>query len=274
MTAQPRALAEVTPFPLRCLRLARLTGHLATGLAIAWLRYPHLSTQRQRSIMSKWSRKLLTILGVTIQTGTPSRSMPARCMIVSNHISWVDIFVLAASYPATFVAKSEIRRWPLIGSLCARAGTLFIERGRHSSARHVNATIAASIEGGALVTIYPEGTTTDGLSLARFHAALFQPAIDARAVIQPVALRYAYPTGRYCGAPNYVGDTSFLASLWTITAARRIVAELNFLPPIDATGQERRALAAAAQSAIAGALGVPVPGIPPETGDDLPGESL
>lgn len=194
-------------------------------------------------------------------------------MIVSNHISWVDIFVLAASYPATFVAKSEIRQWPLIGSLCARAGTLFIERGRRSSAKHTNAAMTAAIQGGALVSIYPEGTTSDGWSLGRFHAALFQPAINASAVIQPVALRYMDRTGRYCGAPNYVGDTSFMESLWRITAARHIVAELNFLSPIEAGGQERRALASAAQWAIAGALGVGAPGTPPETDDGLPGES-
>ena len=239
----------------------------------AWLFYPRTNEQQRRFAMRRWSRKLLAILGVTVRILNPPPSLPARCMIVSNHISWADIFALTSSYPAIFVAKSEIRRWPLIGALCARAGTLFIERGRRSSAKHIATTLSAAIRAGTLVSIYPEGTTTDGWRIERFHAALFQPAIDADAVIQPVALRYRDPADRYCSAPNYVGDTSFIASLWEITKAPRIVAELNFLSLIETTAQDRRGLARAAQSAIAGALGVPVPGTPPETADDLPGES-
>lgn len=189
--------------------------------------------------------------------------MPPRCVIVSNHISWMDIFVLAANYPAVFVAKSEIRRWPLVGWLCQRAGTLFIERGRSSSARRTNATIAAAIESGSLISIYPEGTTTDGKGLAHFHAALFQPAIDSQAIIQPVALRYRDRQGNYCGAPNFVGETTFLQSLWHTTAEPRILADLQFLAPITSVGRDRRTLARDAHAAIAGSLALEAGGNPP-----------
>jgi 1-acyl-sn-glycerol-3-phosphate acyltransferase len=233
------------------------------GLATARLRYPFMSAEQQRRAMRRWSGKLLSILSVVVPAEDRHHPMPPRCVIVSNHVSWMDIFVLAANYPAVFVAKSEIRHWPLVGWLCQRAGTLFIERGRSSSAKRTNETIAAAINGGSLVCIYPEGTTTDGKGLARFHAALFQPAIDSLAIIQPVVLRYRDRQGNYCGAPNFVGETTFVQSLWHITAARQIVADLQFLEPLSSADRDRRALASEAHSAIAAALALEADGNPP-----------
>jgi len=249
---------------MRCARLVRLAWHLMKGLAIASLRYPSMSAPQQRNAMRKWSRQLLSILSVLIPAEDRHHPMPPRCVIVSNHVSWMDIFVLAAYYPAVFVAKSEIRRWPLVGWLCQRAGTLFIERGRSSSARRTNETIAVAIANGSLVSIYPEGTTTDGRSLAHFHAALFQPAIESRAVIQPVVLRYRDSLGNYCEAPNFVGETTFLESLWNTTGERQIVADLQFLAPIASVGRDRRALAKDAHAAIAAELALGVEDNAPE----------
>ncbi len=218
--------------------------------------------------MRQWSNKLLSILSVTVPAKDRHHVMPSRCIIVSNHVSWIDIFVLAANYPAVFVAKSEIRRWPLVGGLCEQTGTLFIERGRSSSARRTNTTIAAAVEAGNLVSIYPEGTTTDGKNLAHFHAALFQPAIDSGAMILPMSLRYTDSRGNYCSAPNFVGETTFMQSLWHTTAEPHIVADLQFLKPINSAGRERRALAADAHAAIAVALALKQDGNQPEKGVD------
>lgn len=251
LTNHPRSSS---PFLTRCARLVRLAWHLMEGLAIASLRFPSMSALQQRGAMRKWSGQLLSILSVVIPAEDRHHPMPTRCVIVSNHVSWIDIFVLAANYPAVFVAKSEIRRWPLVGWLCQQAGTLFIERGRSSSARRTNTIIAAAIESGRLVSIYPEGTTTDGKSLAHFHPALFQPAVESHAIIQPVVLRYRDRQGNYCDAPNFVGETTFLQSLWNITAARQIVADLQFLAPIPSGGKDRRALAKDAHAAIAAEL--------------------
>ena len=114
--------------------------------------------------------------------------------------------------------------------------------------------MADAMARGALVCIFPEGTTTDGLALARFHAALFQPAVDAGAMVQPVALRYAQRNGHYSAAPNYVGDTSFLSSLWSTTSARHLVAQLSFLDPLQTAGYDRRDLARSAEAAVAAGL--------------------
>lgn len=180
-------------------------------------------------------------------------------MLVLNHISWLDIFVVNASHPATFIAKSEIRSWPLVGSLCTGVGTLYIERGKRSEVRHARQTITKAIEHGVLIALCPEGTTTFGRSLERFHSALFQPALDAAATLQPVALRYLDVAGSHTDTAAYAGESSLMDSVWTIISTRRTVAEFNLLEPISTLGQTRRSLAEMSEAAIAAALGVPVP---------------
>jgi len=189
-----------------------------------------------------------------------SRKLPERCMLVLNHISWLDIFVIDATFPATFIAKSEIRRWPVVGWLCSLVGTLYIERGKRSAARHARETVTRELERGVLIAVFPEGTTTYGRSLERFHAALFQPALDAAATLQPAALRYLDGRGQHTDAAGYVGETSLLGSAWAIVSTRRMVVELKLLEPISAGAHTRRSLADQAEAAIAAELGVPASG--------------
>src|SRR5207247_908912 len=110
------------------------------------------------------------------------------------------VFVIDARFPATFIAKSEVRSWPVVGWLCTLVGTLYIERGKRSEARRARQIIAAELRRGTLVAVCPEGVTTFGRSLERFHSALFQPALHASATLQPVALRYLDAAGRHTDA--------------------------------------------------------------------------
>lgn len=250
-------LPKPTHLVVRCLRVLRLAVHLAAGLGTMSFRFPGLSAPRRRAEVRRWSHKLLTILGVRIHAANHPAALPPCCMLVTNHISWLDVFVVLASHPSVFVAKSEIRGWPVVGWLCERAGTLFIERGNRGAARRVNAAIVAALQKGTVVSVYPEGTTSDGRRLGRFHAALFQPAIDAGATLLPLALCYTDRNGRHCSATDFVGETSFAESLWSTTSARHIVADLQWLAPVDCSGRERRELARETAAAIAAALRVP-----------------
>lgn len=268
---RPRRHRTTTPFAIRCWRLLRLSWHLVKGLWVAWLVYPRLNERHQRAAMRKWSRRLLAILAIRVRSSAPA-ALPHRCMLVSNHVSWVDIFVLASRYPAIFVAKSEIRRWPLVGTLCSRAGTVFIERGRRSAAKRTNAILSAAIARGTLVSLFPEGTTTDGRSVATFHAALLQPAIDAGAQIQPAVIRYLDAHEGYCASPNFVGETSFLESLWNITAERLVLAELQLLGAVPTLGYDRRSLASAVRAVILNAM-IRQTGMGPEKRDGPPASS-
>src|SRR5260221_13208296 len=169
------------------------------------------------------------------------------------------MLLAGVSHTASFCAKSEIRSWPMVGWLSSLVGTLYIVRGKRSEVRRARQTIAAEIERGTLIAVFPEGITTFGRTLERFHSALFQPAIDAGATLQPVALRYLDAAGRHTDAAGYVGDTSLLETIWTIVSTRHMVVEFNLLAPISVQSQTRRSLAERAEAAIAGALGVPPP---------------
>jgi 1-acyl-sn-glycerol-3-phosphate acyltransferase len=254
--------ARKTPVWRRIARLASLCVHLGRGLLIAWLRFPRLSHAARAAEKRHWSRKLLAILGISVRETNPAPDLPLRCMLVLNHISWLDIFVVDAIFPATFVAKAEIRSWPVVGWLCTLVGTIYIERGKRAAARNARSVIAEQLARGTLIAICPEGTTTFGDTLERFHAALFQPAIDADATIQPLALRYVDGSGRRTSAAGYVGETSFLESLWTILCVPRMVAEITYAEAFTPAGEDRRAVTDHAQRAIAGALRIPEPTTP------------
>ncbi|HZF20599.1 MAG TPA: lysophospholipid acyltransferase family protein [Burkholderiales bacterium] len=253
------AAGRNSPF-VRLLRFTRLVLHLLHGLAVTSLVFPWLSKPRRDERKRRWSKKLLVILSVSVRERNAPESLPERCVLVLNHISWLDIFVINARSPATFIAKSEIRDWPFVGWLCTLVGTLYIERDRPSAARKASRAIISELQHGVLIAVFPEGTTTFGRSVEPFHSALFQPALDAEATLQPIALRYLDAAGTPTDAAGYVGETSFFESVWSIVCARRIVAELNLLVPISVRGETRRSLAEKTEAAIAGALGVPAPG--------------
>src|SRR3989475_10294040 len=152
--------ATRTPIAVRFLRLARLALHLLRGLAVAWLFYPRLSEAEKDARKRRWSKKLLSILSISLREKNGQKELPDRCMLVLNHISWLDIFVIDARFPATFIAKSEVRSWPVVGWLCTLVGTLYIERGKRSEARRARQIIAAELRRGTLVAVCPEGVTT------------------------------------------------------------------------------------------------------------------
>ena len=252
-------MSTPTPLPQRLFRLARLTLHLMRALALLAVSYAGKTALQQGRMRQRWSRQLLAILHIKLESVAPPGALPERCLLASNHVSWLDIFVINAILPATFVSKSDVARWPLVGRMCTRAGTLYIERGSKSGARRANHSITRTLESGTVVAICPEGTTSHGDRLLPFHAALFQPAVDAGAAILPVALRYSDAKGQLCAGAAYVGEDSLLDSVWAIVSTRRMTASVRVEPYIAGAGLARRELAHATETAIAAALGVPAP---------------
>jgi 1-acyl-sn-glycerol-3-phosphate acyltransferase len=251
--------ARPTSLAVRASRLARLAAHLFRGLWIVHTRYGRLPLAARHRELQRWSRQLLAILNVHVHRHDVPESWPPRSMIVLNHVSWLDIFAVYAVVPGVFVAKSEIARWPLIGTLVERVGTLFIERGSRGHARKMNHRIAEKMAEGEIVCVCPEGTTTDGRTLKPFHAALLQPALEAEGVLQPLALRYVDGRGQLSLAPAYIDDQSFVSSVWTIAAAPRLGVELHFATALPTAGRHRRDLARDCENAIAARLGVAPP---------------
>jgi 1-acyl-sn-glycerol-3-phosphate acyltransferase len=171
-------------------------------------------------------------------------------MLVANHVSWLDIFAINAIVPARFVAKAEVRRWPIVGWLCARAGTLFIERARRQDTGRINETIEAALAAGDVFAVFPEGTTTDGSTLLKFHASLLEPALGARATVQPVALRFERSDGTLCTECAYDGDKTLWEALMGMTSQREILAHVCFLDPLYPEARHRRDLARESRDAI------------------------
>ncbi len=144
------------------IRSIRFVIHLCYGLAIALI-FPYLQLSARRKILQKWSRHLLNIFNVSVSfQNTGSQEQAFQGLIITNHISWLDVFVLNAVVPMRFIAKSEVRGWPIIGWLCERAQTIFIERGSARSAARINKQLVGLLECGEPIAVFPEGTTTDG----------------------------------------------------------------------------------------------------------------
>lgn len=171
-------------------------------------------------------------------------------MIVANHVSWLDVFALAAVHPARFVCKSDVRNWPLIGWLVASNEALFLERGSRSAAARLNRTILAALESGDSVAVFPEGTSSDGSLVLPFRGAMLQGAADAGKDVVPVALRYVDVSGSRSVSAAYFGDISFWQSMCRIAAARELIVELDVLPLIRTHGLDRRELARRAHESI------------------------
>ena len=234
-------------------RLARVALHLLHGLAVVWLELPRSSpTERARRI-GWWSARLLRLLGIALHAdGAPRRGAK---LLVANHVSWLDIVAIHAVCPeARFVAKADVVGWPVLAGLIAAAGTLYIRRDSKRDALHVIRDMAVALRAGATIAVFPEGTTSDGRGVLRFHANLLQAAIAAGAAVQPLALRYADDRDPVSPAAAYVGDTPLWRSLWRVARARGLVVRLQWLPERAAGSGGRRVLAHELRAAIGTAL--------------------
>lgn len=219
----------------------------------------------------RWSLELLAIAGVRLTVrGDPPGVDPRSGIVVANHVSWLDIFVIAAVSPSRFVSKSEVRDWPLAGYLATKAGTVYLERARRRDAARVNQHMQELLRAGERLAVFPEGTTTDGTRIRPFHGSLLQPAVEAGAPVFPAALRYLDEDGELSPAAPYTGDDTFVQSLRRVLAAPGIRAELTFLAPIATAGRTRNDAAREAEAAIASALRLPAPRSRPETPADPP----
>ena len=154
-------------------RLLRTICHLCVGLLTCAVIFPWIGAAGRTLHVQRWSLRLLKICRVRVEVINPHGAGSAvRALIVANHVSWLDIFVINAFEPCRFVAKADIRDWPLIGWLCAKTGTIFIARGRLRDVRRIYQQLVASLAAGERIAVFPEGTTAAQGELLPFHANL------------------------------------------------------------------------------------------------------
>ena len=230
MTAQLRAL-------VKCLRLV---AHFLRGLWIIQRRFPGMTQEQREAQVRAWAQRGLDLLAVRlVQTGRAPVAGPL--LLVSNHISWLDILVLHASCYCRFVSKADIKRWPLIGALATGAGTLYVERESRRDAMRVVHHMAESLRAGEVIAVFPEGTTSDGSSLLAFHGNLLQAALSTGTAVQPMALQFFDSRSLQISlAPCYIGEESFVRSVWRTLTVQTVVARLSFGAKQEPNGQSRR----------------------------------
>lgn len=234
-------------------RAWRVFAHLLRGLTtIVWL-FPRLSTEARNLRVQAWASVMLLRLGVTLEVrGRPPDTGPM--LLVCNHVSWLDIVVLHAAHHCRFVSKADVGRWPIVGRLATGAGTLYIERESRRDAMRVVHDMVQALREGDILTVFPEGTTSDGAVLLPFHANLLQAAISAPAPVQPVALRYLDARRGNCRAVSYVGDETLVGSIWRTLRARAIRVQVRFGSPRQPDGAHRRELAQVLRADVQGLL--------------------
>jgi 1-acyl-sn-glycerol-3-phosphate acyltransferase len=259
MTARtfPNPRSHANRAPVRVYRYVRTCVHVGAGVATTLFVFPLVSPMRKRALVKRWSKRLLRILAVDTRLHGTLSPRGGNVLVVANHISWLDIFVLNSVHPVRFVAKSELADWPIIGAMIRGAGTLFIERTKRRDTHRVNHRVAEVLAGGDVVAIFPEGTTTDGIGMLPFKSSLLQPIVEAKGHVQPVAIRYRAPDGSLSVAPAYVGDTSFAESFWQVCGVRALTVELIATTALPAHAGHRRQLARDAERSIRRVLAAP-----------------
>lgn len=223
-----------------CWRLLRLVLHIFHGLWVVAVRFPMLSPDQQQARVQVWSRELLAHAGIGLAIrGLEPVGGPV--MLVSNHLSWLDIPVLHAARYCRFISKSDVQGWPLIGALATAAGTLYIERSSRRDAMRMVHAMREALEQGEVLAVFPEGTTGNGRELLPFHANLLQAAVAAGAPVQPVGLRFVdRATGATSYVASYIGDETLVGSIWRTLCAPPIEAIVHFGMPEQAQGRDRR----------------------------------
>ena len=239
---------------MRAWRVARVGAHIAAGVATTALLFPRIRAERRRALIRRWSRRFLALMNIEARVHGAIDAHDGNVLLVANHVSWLDIVVLNAHRPSRFIGKAELARWPVVGRLIRGTGTLFIERARKQDTHRVNRRAADALAAGDVIAVFPEGTTTDGTTVLRFHGSLLQPIVDAGGHVLPVAIRYHDGHGALSLAPEYAGDTSFAASFWRVCGERRLAVELIASSPLPALARHRRELAREAEDAIRTAL--------------------
>jgi len=261
-----------TSYLVRSYRFCRLLVHVAYAVILIAFFFPQSNKEQRALVVKRWSVTLLRILNVRLDVkGKQPAATPANTMVAANHVSWLDIFLLYTQYYTRFVAKAEVRNWPVIGWLNKRVGTLFIERIRRHDVARINQKISEALSGGDCITIFPEGTTSDGTYIYTFHPPLLEPAVMSQSTLLPVALRFRDPDGEINTRVAYAGETTLMESILGVLGQQDIRAELIFTEPIPASGKSRRDLTRAAETAIVACLRLSALRRKPEISGGLPG---
>ncbi len=228
------------------LKYIRLLHAFARAFWIVWTQFPKASREQKLAHIQQWSADVLHIMDVHVNVNAVPNSWrhDAPYLLVSNHVSWLDVLIIESIQPCVFVAKSEMRNWPLVGTIAQACGVVFVDRSSPSSAKKMVDEVTHALQHGYCVAGFPEGTSSEGHVVSLFHANLFEAAIHHPVQVRPVALRYRdKTTGELCMKAVFVGDISFMTSLHRVMRADAIHVAVHAGDRLSPHGHSRRTLA-------------------------------
>ena len=234
-------------------RKARIFAHLLHGMWTVATRFPNVTPQVRMELNRAWSVEMLRRCGMQLVVHNDQARLDSGALVVGNHVSWIDIYVVNAWRPTPFVSKSEVRSWPVVGWLAQQLDTIFLQREKRGDAKRIMHELAQRLVRGELMCVFPEGTTSLGRDLLPFHSNLFQAAVSAACPVQPVCLMYEDANGRQSEAPAYIDDLTLAFTLNAMLRDTPLTAHLYVCDAI-APGADRRVLARQAQAAVETAL--------------------
>jgi 1-acyl-sn-glycerol-3-phosphate acyltransferase len=212
-------------------------------LALVRLRGP-LTPVRRALWLQSACRGVLSSLGIE---WSAEGTAPSQGLVVSNHLSYLDILICSAAMPCAFVSKTEVNKWPYFGLAARAGGTLFIDRASRASAVAVVAEMAERLKLPVPVLLFPEGTSTDGAHVLPFHTALFEPAVKVGATVTAAAVRYVIERGVPESELCWYGDAPFLTHLWKALGTPGFSARVSFGSPATYAGRRAAARVTHAQ---------------------------
>ena len=213
--------------------------HVFLGL-ICIIFFPIINRKSKKKLIKSWSLMLLRIFKINLIINKNLKKILTKknYLIVSNHISWLDIFIINAAYPVAFVAKHSISKWPVLSWLVRASETIFIDRKRITKIKETSKEIEHFLENKGSICIFPEGTSTDGSKLLNFKSNLLQTAINKNISVLPIAIQYLH-NQNYCSAPGYYGDLTLLDSIRNLIRFDNIDARLTILTEIKSISNRK-----------------------------------
>jgi 1-acyl-sn-glycerol-3-phosphate acyltransferase len=196
-------------------------------------------------VLQGWCRRSLNAIDIKVEVeGMP----PTYGLLVSNHLSYLDIAVYSSVTPCAFVSKAEVAHWAIFGPFTRQAGTIFVQRGNQASSHSATQQIAENLRAGIAVVLFPEGTTTDGANVLRFHSTMLQSAIDAGVTVTPCALSYTVSGGSEKEVAWW-GAMTLPQHIWKLLGLRQVIARVSFGEAL-AADIDRRALSDCAREKV------------------------
>lgn len=240
-----------THFLIRSYRITRIITHTLVGISVAATVFPLCSAANKHALIKWWCTRLLKHFNLTvIAHGQVPTKQTRGHMFVANHISWADIHAINSVIPVRFVAKMEIKHWPVFGYLVKKSGTLFINRASRKDAARIVKEAAESLLQGDNLCFFPEGTTTEGDEVLPFKSSIIQASINANSHLTPVAIKYINQDGSINKSAAYAGETTLFESMANVLNQPAPTIELHFFDPIEPLSQTRQAIASQAHEKI------------------------